>query len=1213
MPLRGFFTIATFHLRQRLRQLSTWVYFAVFFGLSFLFFIAAAGAFASVNVGFGTGGKVMVNSPHTLAALITAVAFFVLPVTAALAGQAIHQDYEHRTYAHIFTAPVSKAGYLGGRFLAALLVLVIIHASIGLGCAVGSVMPFVDRQLIGDSRAMAYLGPYLNVVLPNVLIMTPLFFGLGALSRKMRTVYVTAIVLLIGNFVASALSAEIDNKQLAALLDPTGGFAFERLTEYWSVAEKNGRLVPLAGVLLANRLLWLAVAAVMLGYTFVRFKMAEPLERAGAGKAQASRAVEPASAPARSPQAATGRPAASGPAAHHLLPRLTFLAFRETIKSVHFVVLLVGGMLFVIVMGSLAGTFLGTATYPVTRQMIELGHGSFRLFALAIVIVYAGDLVWRERDARFDQIIDATPVPSWLLYTSKLGALMLVGLVLQLVVIVCGIGIQIFKGYFNFQLGLYVFDLLGLRMLAYFPIAVLALFLQVVLPSKHLGQFAMVLYFIADLALPLAGFEHRLYRYGASPPYVYSDMNGYGHMLQAWGWFNLYWSLGALLLAGLTALLWPRGQTTGLRQRLRLARGRLRGGTRVAFGATALAFAATGAFIFYNTNVLNEYRTSSDGDRRLVDYERRYRRHLNEPQPRVTDVRVHFDIRPETRVLRVNGRFRLENKTTTPIGVVYVNLIDPDVKIHRLGIGAQAGPTTRDDHLGFHTFTLPGPLPPGGTVPLDFDLEYAPSGFKNGGARAVVVANGTFVNSGVLPALGYLEDAELSDDDDRRKRKLPPRPRMADLNDQRARQRNYISPDADWITFAATACTSPDQVAFVPGYLERTYSEGGRRCFAFAARSKILHFFSVLSARYAVRRDRYGDVPLEIHHHPGHDYNVQRMMEGMKDSLAYFNQNFSPYQHQQLRILEFPLYNMFAQSFPNTVPYSESIGFIARVKPGNPKDIDYPYYVTAHEVAHQWWAHQVIGADVQGSTLLSESLSQYSALMVMKARYGALHMKRFLRHELDSYLRGRSLERKRELPLVRVEDQGYIHYNKGSLAFYALADAIGEAEVNRALKALLAKHAFRGPPYPTSLDLMTELRAVTPPEQHYLLTDLLETITLFENRAVSARARRTEDGQFEVKIQVTTKKVRADELGTETEIPLDEPLDVGVMAEDGRPLLVEKRPLRTGPQTVVLRVKERPGRAGIDPLNKLVDRQPDDNLTRVDVEDTPAAPSAARR
>ena len=107
----------------------------------------------------------------------------------------------------------------------------------------------------------------------------------------------------------------------------------------------------------------------------------------------------------------------------------------------------------------------------------------------------------------------------------------------------------------------------------------------------------------------------------------------------------------------------------------------------------------------------------------------------------------------------------------------------------------------------------------------------------------------------------------------------------------------------------------------------------------------------------------------------------------MKKSLDYCTRNFGPYQHQQVRILEFPRYARFAQSLPNTIPYSEAIGFIARVEQTD--DIDYPFYVTAHEVAHQWWAHQVIGADVQGATMLSETLAQYSALMVMEKEYGA--------------------------------------------------------------------------------------------------------------------------------------------------------------------------------------------------------------------------------
>ena len=155
------------------------------------------------------------------------------------------------------------------------------------------------------------------------------------------------------------------------------------------------------------------------------------------------------------------------------------------------------------------------------------------------------------------------------------------------------------------------------------------------------------------------------------------------------------------------------------------------------------------------------------------------------------------------------------------------------------------------------------------------------------------------------------------------------------------------------------------------------------------------------------------DVAIEIYYHKGHEYNVDTMIQAIKDSLEYFTHYFSPYQHRQVRIIEFPRYRAFAQSFPNTIPYSETIGFIARVDPNDPDDIDYPYYVTAHEVAHQWWAHQVIGGDVQGATMLSETMAQYSALMVMKRTFGPDQMKRFLRYELDGYLKGRATERKR--------------------------------------------------------------------------------------------------------------------------------------------------------------------------------------------------------
>ena len=333
---------------------------------------------------------------------------------------------------------------------------------------------------------------------------------------------------------------------------------------------------------------------------------------------------------------------------------------------------------------------------------------------------------------------------------------------------------------------------------------------------------------------------------------------------------------------------------------------------------------------------------------------------------------------------------------------------------------------------------------------------------------------------------------------------------------------------------------------------------------------------------------------------------MQRMLEGSKKSLDYFHREFSPYQYRQFRILEFPGYQRFAQSFPNTIPYSERIGFISDLR--DPADIDFVFYVTAHELAHQWWGHQVTSADVQGQSMIIETLAQYSALMVMEHEYGAPKMRRFLKYELDSYLRQRGTELIEELPLLRVEDQGYIHYRKGSLAMYALKEAIGEAKVNAALRGFLSKYAFNESDYPTSVDLVNEFRAQAGPEHDELISDLFEKITLFDLSVAQVSVQELE-GEYEVTLEVQAAKYYADGKGNEAEAPLDAELELAVFAEPSPaqqeamnasdlppPLVLAKRKISSGEQTFVFRVQEEPARVGIDPYNKMIDRNPDDNL-----------------
>ena len=1191
--------IAWFEFRTKLRRVSTYVYLSVFTALAALWMAAAAGAFQSASIVFSSD-KVFVNAPYALAQTITVLGLLGVVVIAAFMGRAVQQDFEHQSFHFFFTSPITKGQYLFGRYLGAVATLLFIFLGIALGVWIGTHWPGVDPTRIGPWSLASFVQPYLLMLLPNILVLGAIYFTLAALTRRMLPVYIAGVVTLIGYTVAINLMRDIDNKTIASLVDPLGSRAMAIVTRYWSPAEKNANMIPLAGEILWNRALWLALGAVVFTFGYARFRFAFATSE---GRRKKKGTIDADSSEAAVHAVALPSVTLDTRAAAYLrqLPGLVALYLRETVKNVYFIALAVAGALFVFANAKTIGSLYGTTTYPVTYQVVEIAAGSFGLFTLIITAFYAGELVWRERDARMAQIADSLPQPTWLPFLAKLLTLMGVQVVLQVIVMACGILIQLFGGYTRLELGQYLFSLFVIQLPAYWMVAALALMIHSLVNHKYLGHFLVVLYYLVEISSDAFGYDLRLYHFGNLPTIVYSDMNRYGHFLGPLFWFMAYWGAASILMLVVARLAWVRGTDTG-QARWKIARAGLTRPVVATAVVAGAAFIALGGWIAYNIMVLNPYRSEFAREALQAEYERNYRSYLDKPQPKVVASRVDVDIFPHEQRVRFRGTYKLENKTASPIGELYVGVLEM-AKVNKLAAGIPMKSVEERRDLGWLRYALERPLAPGESTTFTYDLEYPPGGFTNTGASNLVVDNGTFVNSGLLPAFGYQDRAELQRDLERRKHGLAPKAHlMPDLDDKVNQQRNYISPDGDWIDFEAVVSTAPDQVALAPGYLQREWTENGRRYFHYKMDVPILHFYSFLSARWAVKKGEWrgegGAVPIEVYYQPGHEYNVDAMITGVRDSLDYFTRAFSPYQHKQVRILEFPRYATFAQSFPNTIPFSESIGFIAKVKPGDPRDIDYPYYVTAHEVAHQWWAHQVIGAYVQGATMMSETLAQYSALMVMKKKYGDAKMKRFLKYELDNYLTGRGTERKQEQPLYRNENQAYIHYRKGSLAMYALQDYIGEDAVNRALASYIRKVAYKGPPYTTSRDLLAEFRAVTPPEYQYLIEDLFEAITIYENRAVSATYVE-KDGKFEVKLKVSAKKSRARDQGSLDEVKMDDLVDIGVLGKDEKPLYLQKHRVKAGESEFTLVVAEKPERAGIDPVVKLVDRRPDDNTVAV--------------
>jgi len=1196
--IREFFT---FELREQLRSPLLWLFAALFALLAF-------GLAASEAVQLGGGiGNVHRNAPTVIASLLVAFTLPGILIITLFISNALLRDFDQGTADLLFANPIRKRDYLTGRISAAIVASLLMYSVIALGIFAAQFMPWIDTERLGPVSLTPYLWSFAICVIPNVLFTGALLALLASTTRSILWVYIGVIAFLVLYSVSRALLQDLDNQWLATLADPLGIRALQRTIRYWSADERNTGLPVFAGYLLANRALWTAVAMGLFAATFAVFKT----QRSGTSRRRFGRKADVVAAvpvvvelPAQAVVPKITPAFGAGAAWQQFLRQLRFDVL-GVFRSVPFLVMLALGMAIFIPNALFQETMYGTSIYPVTSQMLQALQGSFGLLLVIIALFYAGELVWKERGAKIGEVTDALPVPNWVPLLAKFAALIAVILSFQLVGAVTAMLIQLGKGYTQLELLVYAKTLL-IDSVIYVLMGGLALCLQVFCNNKFLGYAALIVVMILQSVLGTLDFTHNLYNFGNWPNAPYSDMNGYGHFLSAQLWFQSYWGVFLLAMLLLAAAFWVRGVGGGRRERFALARQRLSGRLGGALVAGVVAFAALGGFLYWNTNIRNDFISPEQQLDLQARYEREYRQYKDLPQPKITAVQVDVDLRPETQSLRVDGVYRVRNPHATPISDVHVQMED-DRALASIDLGG-AKLVKHDRLLGYRIYRLDRPLQAGEERAVRFKLDFHANGISNQVAQTRVVENGSFFNSRMFPMFGYSEEAQIEDRNDRRKRGLGAAARMPKLEDTAARAHSYIDDDADWLDFRTTICTAPDQVALAPGYLQQEFSRNGRRCFRYEMDRPMLNLYAFLSARWQVRKGSYrgvnGEIPIEIYFDPKHPYNVDRMIEAVQKSLAYYEANFTPYQHRQVRILEFPGYASFAQSFANTIPYSESLGFITDLRD---KDaIDYVFYVTAHEIAHQWWAHQVIGANVQGATVLSESLSQYSALMVMEQEYGRGQMRRFLKQELDQYLAGRGQERLEELPLYRVENQQYIHYEKGSLVFYRLREEMGEAALNRALKKFLQDKGYQQPPYTTSAELLDYIRAEATPAQRVLISDLFEKISFYDNRVQEAAARKRPDGKYEVTLDLFAAKRYADGKGKETAGKLDDWIEVGVFARgpsgkeaDEKVLYLQRHHITAEHPKLTVVVDAQPYEAGFDPYNKLIDRVSADNRKRV--------------
>lgn len=1200
--------IARFEFRYLLRNPLLWLTAALSFAMIFF----------SMNLNgweLGSEGGHFRNSAYATVRNALMFTLMFMFVTTSFVANAVLRDDQTGYGPIIRSTPITKFQYILGRFLGAYAVAATCMLAVPLASLLGTLMPWADPANLGPNRITDHLYAYFLIALPNLLTHSAIFFALATVTRSMMAAYLGVIALAGGFFSLQEIGVRPQLNAAIAIGEPFAARAVKDAVRYWTIAERNAMLPEFSGTLLYNRLFWIGVSLLCLAIAYGVYRFADrgisKRERkrqklaqrfpADAASASVTGDPSPARAMTQLPSPEHGRTAGRA-----LLWLRTKFEFRQVVLSPAFPVLLVFGMFHTV---SILLTHRYPAykpVYPTTLSLIPLIEETFRLALMLVAVFYSGELVWRERDRRVHELIDAAPTANWAYVVPKTMALALVLVSVLLCNVSAAIALQLSEGFTDIELGKYVlwyvlpdsFDMLLL--------AAVTILVQSLSPHKVVGWGVMVLFLLWQELNRVARFvNHNLLNYGETPDMPLSDLNGAAFFWKGAWTVRLYWGALAVLLLLVAHLLWRRGTEIRLKPRLVLARRRLAGAPGLVGATALLTFAATGAYAYYNINILNDYRTKDAAEIAAADFEKRFGEYKGRPQPSLEEATLDIALDPHERRAVTKGRYLVRNLTAQPIADLHVSLpVKDGLELTSFTV-AGARVTLSDPKYNYRIYRLARPMQPKEALELTFETRRWHRGFRNGIQNTMILENGTLLTEEeLIPILGTYYGDPIQDPETRRKYGLPELPASPKLENLEATAK--VSFPNSWIRkFDVTLSTVADQTPIAPGKKISDVTRDGRRTARFVSTAPTRLRFSIQSARYAEKHRTHRGVDLAVYYHPRHHWNVDRMLDAMAASLDYYQPNFGPYQNDHFRIVEFPGYRGYAEAFAGTIAFSESAGFTGDYTARDA--IDYVTGMTVHEFAHQWWPGQMAGAEMEGYTVFVETLAQYSAHMVMKQVHGEEQIRRYLQFELDRYLGGRAWDTN-EPPLARVGGQSHIAYRKGSLVFYLLTKRLGEDGVNRALRSMLARYKFKGAPYPRTLELIDALRAeAKTPEDQALITDLFERVTLYDLEVDAPTATQRADGKWDVTVPIEAKKFYANAEGVETESPLAERIEVGLFtAEPGSNafdasdvILMDRQPIRSGTQVLKFVTTKRPTFAGVDPYNYYIDRDSADNVAAV--------------
>lgn len=1182
--------IFTTEISYHLRQISTWLYLVVLFAFTFI-----------MKTLVTTGDGIYSNNTFHIITVGLTGGMIWLVISANIAGVSAARDVEARMHFLTFTTPIQKHIYLGGKFLAALCV----NALITLSLPIGTLLSFYLLQSAGSELLPFSVLPYLNVyfliLLPLVIIATAFQFALSVFTQRASMSYFASFLLaFLGQILAIATAKLFNNWDLVKLLDPVGisGIIGNEL-QTWKLLDKNTRLISLEGMFLWNRIIWISLAISVLVLTYQKFKFTN-VRRFTWLKFRKKSIV--------SPVKYSGIISTSAIKVPKVVPEFTRLSkFHQILKiaktslsrvsrnPLGFSVVILSAIIPAFFATQIMSHF-GIPILPTTPQVVDflsppLGSINSPFLVIPLLILFfTGDLIWRDRDINLNDLIDSTPISNWALFLGKFLGIICVIFAWMIILMLGGIFMQTGLDYYHFQIGLYLKVLFGIQFINYVLFALLAMVIHILANNKFLGYLIILLAFIFITFSDALGVHHHLLIFASDPGWKYTDMEGFGNTIFPWLCFKIYWSAWALLLAVVANLFWPRGRLN-FKNRIQTAKKQFSKSTLKLSIIGMSILILSGGFIFYNTNILNDYSTQDDLLQQKAGYELKYGKFRNIRQPQLVGTDLNIDLYPGQRKADINAVYTLYNKDTVKIDTVHFGSFS-EFELENIQFERPARPIIEDRELNYYAFQLREPLRPGDSIKFSFEVHYKSVGFRNSSNPSLVEEKAThFTNLDLLPLIGYQPNFEIKNFQTRKKYHLPYRPELPSLYDEKARRKPIL---ADQNKFKVTIGTSKNEVAVAPGKLKKTWEKGGRNYFHFETDAPLRGEYSIFSGDYEIIKTKWKEVEIQLYYNTKYTSNLNRMIKSAKSALEFYTNEFGPYPYGHFTIVESPDNGNGMHSEASMVDFG---GQFALLNPDiSPQGFDLPYYIMAHEVGHQWWGGAGLApANVEGAGVLVEGLSVYSGMQVLEKDYGKAHLQKYIDYLQSSYAIPHSLASSSLLQA----DEPFLYYRKAGIAMHALQEYVGQDNVNSALSQMLQKHRNEDLQVVSTLDLFKELETATPDSLNYLLNDFFLTNTYWRLKTENIEIEGLESGKWKVNLKINAEKSTVNEEGIEKNIPMQDWIEIGLYQEKNgttSKIYLKNHLITSGKQNIEIIVDKKPSFGGIDPRSLLIDIRLDDNL-----------------